>query len=112
MRFTEYQQPLAKFRAQIRVVNDHGSVVVSTSCEAGSLAQARAMLVRLFGAGNLVALVQDITESGPKPPSPGDLQVKSMSDQAKRLNLQAKLTNARNKLAKAKKHYNASLKVV
>jgi hypothetical protein len=101
MRFTEYQQPLAKFRAQIRVANDHGSVVVSTSCEAGSLAQARAMLVRLFGVGNLVALVQDIAESGPKPPSPGDLQVKSMSDQAQRLQQQAKQAKARNKLAKA-----------
>jgi hypothetical protein len=101
MRFTEYQQALATFRAQIRVVDSHSNVVVSTSVQAGSLAQARAMLVRLFGAGNLVALVQDIAESSPKPPSPGDLQVKSMSDQAKRLQQQAKQVKARNKLAKA-----------
>jgi rRNA maturation endonuclease Nob1 len=102
MRIHEISSDLHTFIATVRVVCGSTSLVVKTTVAAESQNQARALLCYLYGASNVLSVVQQlVNEEGVKILSPDEQRVKSMSDQAKRLQQQAKQLKARNKLAKA-----------
>jgi hypothetical protein len=102
MRLHEISDRLAAFIACVRVVCGGSSIVVKTTIAAESQSHARALLCHLYGAGNVLSVVQQsVNEDGVKILSPDEQRVKTMSDQAKRLQQQAKQVKARNKLAKA-----------
>lgn len=112
MRFSEFQNDLHHFKVTVRVKNDSGSMTIKTMVSAESLAQAQFLMRHVFGKDAVVSIVQihmhkNMAE-GTKTLSPQELQVKSLADQAKRLNQQAKLRGAQNKVEKAKE----KLKVV
>jgi hypothetical protein len=77
-----------------------------TTITADTLQQAKAMLTRTFGDGNVLninhVMAEDekVTEAT-KTLSPQELQVKALADQAKRLSQQKKQLQARQAMAKA-----------
>jgi hypothetical protein len=101
MNIDEIINTLHNFPAVVRIVNPRASITVTTSVTAVNLQQARAILIRLYGEGNILRLTQTFNEDGSKIISPQEQQAKTMSDQAKRLQQQAKQLKARNKLAQA-----------
>ena len=114
MRFSEFQNDLHHFKVTVRVKNDSGSMTIKTMVSAESMAQAQFLMRHVFGKDAVVSIVQfpmhESMAEGTKTLSPQELQVKSLADQAKRLNQQTKLLRANNALSKAKAHYNDSLK--
>jgi hypothetical protein len=93
-------------RDSIRVVLRGSSITARTMIAADSLQQARLMLTRIYGDGNVLSITQfmsedqDMTEAT-KALSPQELQVKALSDKAKEYKEQAKATKARQEMAKA-----------
>jgi hypothetical protein len=92
--------------ATVRVVLRDASTTARTSITADTFQQARAMLTRIYGDGNVLSINQvmseheDITE-GTKTLSSQELQVKSLSDKAQQYKEQAKAMKARQQMAKA-----------
>lgn len=90
----------------VRVVLRDSSMTARTTITADTFQQARAMLTRIYGDGNVLSINQvmseheDMTEST-KTLSPQELQVKSLSDKAKEYKEQAKAMKARQQMAKA-----------
>ena len=105
MKIHEVAQPLTQFAATVRVVLPRTTITARTSISADSLASARAMLSRMYGAENVSSVSPFATQSAideqTKTPSASDLQVKSMSDRARQLTQQAKQIKARQSLARA-----------
>lgn len=90
--------------ATVRVVTIDGTATARTVIDTDSQHNARLLLIRMYGRGNVLSLQQitheDVTEET-KTQSPAELQVKSLADQAQKLNQQAKLKKAQTGLAKA-----------
>ena len=111
MRIHEISSDLHTFIATIRVVCGSTSLVIKTSVDAESQNQARALLCYLYGASNVVSVVQQlVNEEGVKILSPDEQRVKAMSDQAKRLQQQAKQIKAQSAVKKAQTQVNKALK--
>ena len=77
-----------------------------TTITADTVQQARLMLTRMYGEGNVLNITQVMTEhedmtEGTKTLSPQELQVKSLADKAKQYKEQAKALKARQQIAKA-----------
>jgi hypothetical protein len=108
MRLQEFNDGLHEFVVVVRVEYAHGSTVVKTKIEAESVTHARVLLSRLYGSGNVLSFTERMDEEGTKVLSPEALRVKSMTDQAKRLQQQAKQMKAQNALKKAQKKLAAS----
>ena len=105
MRIDEITNGLQTFIATVRVANGSGFTAAKTAVLADGLMQARAILTRIFGEGNVLAVLeaQQMTEieENTKTLSASELRVKSMADQAKKLKDQEKQERARQSLAKA-----------
>ena len=139
MKINEVTNSLKHYMATVRVVTGNGTVTARTSVTADSQQQARAIMTRVYGTGNVFSLIEVMHESsrtyqihaqatittrarhrqhhskkkgpvqlacvaqteGTKTLSPAELQVKSLADQATRLNQQAKLKKAETKVQKA-----------
>jgi len=101
MRFNEISNNLHSYIATLRVMCGSGSMTVMTTVEAESQTHARALLCHLYGASNVISVVETLREEGAKVLSADELRVKSMSDQAKRLKQQAKQLKAQNGVKKA-----------
>ncbi len=102
MRYIEFRNTLNTFIATVRVVTKSSSLSVRTTVDAETQSQATAILKRLFGEGNVLNVVQKISEQGKtRVMSSDELRVKSLADQAKRLKQQEKELKARNALTKA-----------
>lgn len=105
MKIHEVAQPLTQFAATVRVVLPRTTITARTSISADSLASARAMLSRMYGAENVSSVSPIATHSAideqTKTLSASELQVKSMSDRAKQLTQQAQQLRARQSLQKA-----------
>jgi hypothetical protein len=140
MKINEVTNPLMTYIATVRVVSNGNGSTARTSITANNQQQARLMLTRLYGAGNVLTVSEIVSEStrtceiqaqatfqrhgiqrqrqsrkiGPdllscvseagadtRVLSPAELQVKSLADQASKLNQQVKLKKAQTKLVKA-----------
>jgi hypothetical protein len=104
MRINEVTNNLNTYIATVHVVLQDGSTIAKTQVFADGFNQARAMLIRIYGVGNVLTLSQftneEVTEET-KTLSSAELQVKSLADQSKRLNQQAKQLKVRQGLQKA-----------
>ena len=89
MRIHEITNGLETFIATVRVANGSGSTAAKTAVLADGLMQARAILTRIFGEGNVLAVLeaQQMTEieEGTKTLSASELRVKSLADKAMKL---------------------------
>ncbi len=105
MRFDEFSNPIKQYIATVRVVLRYGSTTARTIITADTDQQARAMLKRIYGDGNVLGINQVMNEEGvseaTKTLSPQELQVKSLSDKAQQYKEQAKAVKARQQMAKA-----------
>ena len=102
MRLHEISSDLHTFIAKVRVVCGSTSLVVKTTVHAESQTHARMLLCHIYGASNVLSVVQQsVNEDGAKILSPDEQRVKAMSDQAKRLQQQAKQIKAQNAVKKA-----------
>lgn len=106
MKINEVTNIPQTYLATVRVVLRDSSMTARTTITADTVQQARAMLIRTYGDGNVLNITQimseqqDITE-GTKTLSPQELQVKSLSDRADDYKQQAKAIKARHQMAKA-----------
>jgi hypothetical protein len=105
MRLHEFSNPLKQYMATVRVVLRYGSTTARTIITADTDQQARAMLIRTYGDGNVLSINQVMNEEGlsegTKTISPQELQVKSLADKAEDYKQQAKAMKARQQIAKA-----------
>jgi hypothetical protein len=111
MRLHEIYSDLHTFIATVRVVGGSTALVVKTAVDAESQSHARALLCHIYGASNVLSVVQQsVNEDGAKILSPDEQRVKAMSDQAKRLQQQAKQIKAQSAVKKAQTQVNKALK--
>jgi hypothetical protein len=106
MRFSEISSQFKTYQATVRVVLRDSSMTARTTITADTVQQARAMLTRIYGDGNVLSINQVMNEDeevteGTKTLSPQELQVKSLNDKAKQYKEQAKAVKARQQMAKA-----------
>jgi hypothetical protein len=100
MRFFEFRSGLYTFLAQVRVICSATPTIVKTTLDAESQTQARAILCHLYGKANVLSVVQELREEGPKAPTAEEQRAKSLKDQSKRLAQQAKQVKAQERLYK------------
>lgn len=97
------------FLATVRVVIRDGATTARTTITADTVQQAKAILTRTFGDGNVLninevmAEDEDVTE-GTKTLSPQELQVKALADKAEDYKQQEKALKARQQMAKAQQN--------
>ena len=101
MRIDEVTNPLKTFLAQIRAQG----LTARTTVQADNLSQARAILVHVYGQGNvqMVSQVASTTNEAAtiKPETPAQARVKSLADQAANLKKQEKVARAQIALKRA-----------
>jgi DNA integrity scanning protein DisA with diadenylate cyclase activity len=111
MRIHEISSDFYTFIVTVRVICGAASLVVKTRIEAESQNHAQALLCHIYGASNVLSVVQQsVNEDGTKILSPDEQRVKTMSDQAKRLQQQAKQIKAQSAVKKAQTQVNKALK--
>ncbi len=109
MKITEVINTPQTFIATVRVILRDGSTVTRTTITADSFMQARALLTRTYGEGNILGINQvmsehqDMTEAT-KTLSPQELQVKALADKAADYKQQEKALKARQQMAKAQQN--------
>ena len=106
MRINEITNGLQTFFATVRVENNSGLATAKTAVLADGLMEARAILVRVFGEGNVLAVLEAQQqmieiEEGTKTLSASELRVKSLADKAMKLKAEKTQEVARQSLAKA-----------
>ncbi len=103
---SEVLSPLQAFRATVRVQAAGVSLTARTLIHAEGVRQARALLARVYGAGNVLAL-QRVQEANiaeaTQAPNPADAQIKNMQQQARQLNQQARRMRAQRAVQRAQK---------
>ena len=102
MKINEFTTPLKTYIATVRIQG----ITIRTSVSADNVSHATLLLVKLYGAGNVLHLSEsmtsiDETATPAKVLSPSELQVKSLADQEARIKKQKKQLQARQALAKA-----------
>ena len=108
MRIDEITDGLQTFIATVRVANGSALTTAKTAVLAEGLMQARAILARIFGEGNVLVVLEAQSsmteiEEGTKTLSASELRVKSLADNAMKLKNKAKQERARQSLDKAQK---------
>lgn len=109
MRLHEFSYYIKTFEASVRVVLRDSSMTARTTITANTAQQAKAMLTRMFGDGNvlninqLMAEGEEVTEAT-KTLSPQELQVKALADKAEGYKQQEKALKARQQMAKAQQN--------
>jgi len=109
MRLHEFSNQLNTYIATVRVVLRDTSMTARTTITADTLQQARALLTRTFGDGNVLNINQVMAEDeevteGTKTLSPQELQVKALADKAEDYKQQEKALKARQQMAKAQQN--------
>jgi len=97
------------YLATVRVVLRDSSMTARTTITADTVQQAKAMLTRTFGDGNVLNINQVMAEDeevteGTKTLSPQELQVKALADKAEDYKQQEKALKARQQMAKAQQN--------
>jgi hypothetical protein len=108
MKINEFTTNLNTYVATVRVVLRNGTTMAKTHVICDGVNQARMLLMRLYGEGNVFsvhALMDGEVTVGTKTVTASELQVMSLTDRAKQLNQQAKETKARQSLEKAQKKF-------
>ncbi len=106
MKINEVINTPQTYLATVRIVLRDSNTTARTTITADTVMQAKLMLTRMYGDGNVLNITQvmseheDMTE-GTKTLSPQELQVKSLADKAKEYKEQAKAMKARQQMAKA-----------
>ena len=109
MKITEFTSVPQSFVATVRVVLRDSSMTARTTITADTAQQARLLLTRIYGDGNVLSITQaafeteEMTETT-KTLSPQELQVQSLAKKAEQYKQQAKATKARQQLAKAQQN--------
>lgn len=101
--------------ATLRVVLRDSSMTARTTITADTLRQARAILTRTFGVGNVLNINQVMAEDeemteGTNTLSPQELQVKALADKAENYKQQEKALKARQQMAKAQQNLMKAMK--
>lgn len=115
MKINEVTNIPQTYLATVRVVLRDSSMTARTTITADSLQQARMMLTRIFGDGNVLNINQvmaedeEVTEAT-KMLSPQELQVKALADKAEDYKQQAKALRARQEMAKAQQNLMKAMK--
>lgn len=109
MRINEVTSPLKNYLATVRVVLRHSSMPARTTITADTFQQAKLMLIRIYGDGNVLNITQVMAEDGEvtegmKTLSPQELQVKALADKAEDYKQQEKALKARQQMAKAQQN--------
>lgn len=109
MKINEITNPLKHYIATIRIVLRDSTMTARTTIRADTMQQAKAMLTRTYGEGNVLSINQvmnedeEVTEAT-KTLSPQELQVKSLADKAEDYKQQEKALKARQQMAKAQQN--------
>lgn len=109
MRIYEVTNIPQNYLATVRVVLRGSSMTARTTITADTLQQAKALLTRTYGEGNVLsinhvmAVGEEVTEAT-KTLSPQELQVKSLADKAEDYKKQEKALKARQQIAKAQQN--------
>lgn len=106
MKINEFTTNLNTYLATVRVVLRNGSTMAKTHVIADGVTEARLMLTRIYGDGNVLSITQFMSEDqyiteATKTLSPQELQVKSLSDKAKQITQQKKQLQANQAMLKA-----------
>ena len=109
MKINEVTNIPQTFLATVRVVIRDGATTARTTITADTVQQAKSILTRMFGEGNVLNINQVMAEDeemteGTKTLSPQELQVKSLADKAEDYKQQAKAMKARQQMAKAQQN--------
>lgn len=109
MKINEVTNIPQTFLATVRVVIRDGATTARTTITADTVQQAKAMLTRIFGDGNVLSVTQAMAEDeevteGTKTLSPQELQVKALADKAEDYKQQEKALKARQQMAKAQQN--------
>ena len=109
MKINEVTNIPQSYLATVRVVLRDSSMTARTTITADTLQQAKALLTRTFGEGNVLNINQvmaedeEVTEAT-KTLSPQELQVKALADKAEDYKQQEKALKARQQMAKAQQN--------
>ncbi len=112
MKINEFTSKLNTYIATVRVVLRGEVTTARTTVMAETLQQAKLMLTRIYGYGNVLHINQmmaedeEVTEAT-KTLSPEELQIKSLRDKAQQYKDQADGVKARYSLTKAKERLNS-----
>ena len=109
MKINEVTNIPQTYLATVRVVLRDGSTTARTTVTADTYQQARMMLTRIFGDGNVLTVTQGMAEGeevteATKTLSPQELQVKALADKAEDYKQQEKALKARQQMAKAQQN--------
>lgn len=109
MKINEVTNIPQTYLATVRVVLRDSSMTARTTITADTLQQAKALLTRTFGDGNVLNINQVMAEDeevteGTKTLSPQELQVKALADKAEDYKQQEKALKARQQMAKAQQN--------
>lgn len=109
MKINEVTNIPQTYLATVRIVLRDSSMTARTTITADTLQQAKAMLTRMFGDGNVLNINQVMVEDGQVTESTNtlssqELQVKALADKAEDYKRQEKALRARQQMAKAQKN--------
>jgi hypothetical protein len=103
---SEVLSPLQAFRATVRVQAAGVSLAARTQIHAEGVQQARALLAKIYGVGNVLSVLRlqeaNVAEAT-QAPNPADAQIKNMQQQARQLNQQARRMRAQRAIQRAQK---------
>ena len=109
MKINEVTNIPQTFLATVRVVLRDSTMTARTTVTADTQQQARAILTRTFGDGNVLSINQVMSEDeevteATKTLSPQELQVKALADKAEDYKQQEKALKARQQMTKAQQN--------
>ena len=109
MKINEVTNIPQSYLATVRVVLRDSSMTARTTITADTVQQAKSILTRTFGEGNVLNVTQVMAEDeevkeATKTLSPQELQVKALADKAEDYKQQEKALKARQQMAKAQQN--------
>lgn len=109
MKISEVTNTPQIYLATVRVVLRDSSMTARTTVTADTVQQARMMMTRTYGDGNVLNINQVMAEDeemteGTKTLSPQELQVQSLAKKSEDYKQQAKAMKARQQMAKAQQN--------
>lgn len=109
MKINEVTNIPQTYVATVRVVLRDSNVTARTTIRADTVQQAKLLLTRMYGDGNVLNINQVMAEDeevteGTKTLSPQELQVKALADKAEDYKQQEKALKARQQMAKAQQN--------
>jgi hypothetical protein len=109
MKINELTTTPCTFLTTVRVVLRDSSMTARTTITADTVQQAKLILTRIYGEGNVLNINQVMAEDGEvtegtKTLSPQELQVKALADKAEDYQQQEKALKARQQMAKAQQN--------